>query len=86
MPRVFLRTKLIPELESLIQSESCKIELDGYALENKAELRDQKITKIIHIWEELELEIIPHHRYEGKKHARDKKEFYDLLKLTGGRF
>ena len=82
---MFLRTKLIPDLESLIQSESCKIDLDGFDLENQAEQRDEKIVKIIHMWEDLQLDI-PAPRYDREKSSRDSKEFHDLLKLTGGRF
>jgi hypothetical protein len=85
VPRVFLRTKLIPELESLIQSESCNVQLDGYDLENRAEIRDEKIKSIIRQWEELEL-LIPPPRYDRKEETEDKQELYDLIKLIGGRF
>ena len=85
MPRVFLRTKLIPELESLLISESCNVQLDGYELENRAELRDEKIKLVIRKWEELEL-LLPPPRYDRKKEPADKEELHTLLKLMGGRF
>ena len=85
MPRVYLRTKLIPQLDSLIQAESCKLDIDGYALENLAESKDEKISKAINFWEELIVEM-PVVKYDRANTSKDDKEFHRLIKLTGGRF